>query len=119
MRTIGIAEDGLRAGENLIRAMVAEWERRAAQGKEVEASIGLGAGRGFARRQSMLGMVEDAEHLHIGDMKKSPRVTFKMLRIAEDGPGGAVDQTLGLNDHLRARGRYSHLNCHAEPGGLF
>ena len=31
----------------------------------------------------MLGMVEDAEQLHIGDMKKSPRVTFKMLRIAE------------------------------------
>jgi hypothetical protein len=31
----------------------------------------------------MLGMVEDAEQPHIGDMKKSPRVTFKMLRIAE------------------------------------
>ncbi len=29
------------------------------------------------------GMVEGAEQLHIGDMKKSPRVTFKMLRIAE------------------------------------
>jgi hypothetical protein len=63
--------------------MVAEGERRAAQGKEVEASVGLGAGPGLARRQSMLGMVEDAEQPHIGDMKKSPRVTFKMLRIAE------------------------------------
>ena len=31
----------------------------------------------------MLGMVQDAEQIHIGDMKKSPRVTFKMLRIAE------------------------------------
>ena len=28
-------------------------------------------------------MVEDAEQRHIGDMKKSPRVTFKMQRIAE------------------------------------
>ena len=28
-------------------------------------------------------MVEVAEQRHIGDMKKSPRVTFKMLRIAE------------------------------------
>lgn len=65
--------------------MVAEWERRAAQGKEVEASIGigLGAGRGFTRVNQCWGMVEDAEQIHIGDMKKSPRVTFKMLRIAE------------------------------------
>ena len=83
--------------------MVAEWERRAAQGKEVEASIGLGAGRGFARRQSMLGMVEDAEHLHIGDMKKSPRVTFKMQRIAEgdwqivaECPGAETQYIKGL-----------------------
>jgi hypothetical protein len=57
-------------------------ERRIAQGT-VEAPIGPGSGRGFARRQSMLGMVEDAEQPHIRDMKKSPRVTFKMLRIAE------------------------------------
>lgn len=66
--------------------MVAEWERRVAQGKEVEASIGigLGAGRGFTRVNQCWGMVEDAEQIHIGDMKKSPRVTFKMLRIAED-----------------------------------
>lgn len=65
--------------------MVAEWERRVAQGKEVEASIGigLGAGRGFTRVNQCWGMVEDAEQIHIGDMKKSPRVTFKMLRIAE------------------------------------
>ena len=32
----------------------------------------------------MLGMARDAEQEHIGHMKKSPRVTFKMLRIAED-----------------------------------
>ena len=83
--------------------MVAEWERRAAQGKEVEASIGLGAGRGFARRQSILGMVEDAEQLHIRDMKKSPRVTFKMLRIAEgdwqivaECPGAEAQYIKGL-----------------------
>ena len=29
-------------------------------------------------------MAEDANQLHIGLMKKSPRVNFKMLRIAED-----------------------------------
>ena len=28
-------------------------------------------------------MADDAEQPHIGHMKKSPRVTFKMLRIAE------------------------------------
>lgn len=32
----------------------------------------------------MLGMAEDAKQPHIAHMKKSPRVTFKMLRIAED-----------------------------------
>jgi hypothetical protein len=32
----------------------------------------------------MLGMAEDAKQPHIEHMKKSPRVTFKMLRIAED-----------------------------------
>ena len=32
----------------------------------------------------MLGMALDAERQHIEQMKKSPRVTFKMLRIAED-----------------------------------
>jgi hypothetical protein len=32
----------------------------------------------------MLGMAEDADQPHIEHMKKSPRVTFKMLRIAED-----------------------------------
>ena len=32
----------------------------------------------------MLGMAEDAKQSHIEHMKKSPRVTFKMLRIAED-----------------------------------
>jgi hypothetical protein len=32
----------------------------------------------------MLGMALGAEQEQIGQMKKSPRVTFKMLRIAED-----------------------------------
>jgi hypothetical protein len=32
----------------------------------------------------MLGMALGAEQKQIGQMKKSPRVTFKMLRIAED-----------------------------------
>src|SRR3954453_13023012 len=85
--------------------MVAEWERRAAQGKEVEASIGigLGAGRGLTSCQSLLGMVEDAEQIHIGDMKKSPRVTFKMQRIAEgdwqivaECPGSETQYIKGL-----------------------
>jgi|SRR6476619_2772845 hypothetical protein len=85
--------------------MVAEWERRVAQGKEVEASIGigLGAGRGFTRVNQCWGMVEDAEQIHIGDMKKSPRVTFKMQRIAEgdwqivaECPGAETQYIKGL-----------------------
>jgi hypothetical protein len=31
-----------------------------------------------------IAMAEDANQSHIGHMKKSPRVNFKMLRIAED-----------------------------------
>jgi hypothetical protein len=48
-----------------------------------QADAALRADLCCARRQSMLGMVEDGEQRHIGDMKKSPRVTFKMQRIAE------------------------------------
>ena len=48
-------------------------------------------------------MVEDAEQRHIGDMKKSPRVTFKMQRIAEgdwqigaECPGAETQYIMGL-----------------------
>ena len=51
----------------------------------------------------MLGMVQDAEQIHIGDMKKSPRVTFKMQRIAEgdwqivaECPGAETQYIKGL-----------------------
>jgi hypothetical protein len=51
----------------------------------------------------MLGMARDAEQEHIGRMKKSPRVTFKMQRIAEgdwqieaECPGSETQHIKGL-----------------------
>jgi hypothetical protein len=51
----------------------------------------------------MLGMALDAERQHIEYMKKAPRVTFKMLRIAEDDwqivaecPGAETQYIKGL-----------------------
>ena len=58
----------------------------------------------------MLGMAEDAKQPHIEHMKKSPRVTFKMLRIAEDDwqivaerPGTETQYIKGIKEQSRCR----------------
>ena len=58
----------------------------------------------------MLGMAEDAKQPHIAHMKKSPRVTFKMLRIAEDDwqivaerPGTETQYIKGFKEQSRCR----------------
>jgi hypothetical protein len=50
----------------------------------------------------MLGLASDAEQLHIGHMKKSPRVTFKMFRIAEDD-WQIVAECQGIKEQSRCR----------------
>jgi hypothetical protein len=82
--------------------MVAELGTTCCAGKRGEASIGLGA-VAVSPAVNQLGMVEDAEQPHIGDMKKSPRVTFKMQRIAEgdwqivaECPGAETQYIKGL-----------------------